>query len=622
MQKAKIKLFLGNGNWMNLHPICVNEEQEFKINNLLNKLSVISTDSKHNIYRVSLYHYEEIIDICERKNILVMVHKDVIKRYKLLNKKINKKKFSEPITPPELWTEDKSKKIFKYQYAGIRAVLNRQKFILADDMGLGKTIQAIAVMLYAFEEGYNRALIVCNSPLKYQWKNELSSFTKLKEEDITIFGEIDRTCPKTKPVDGACRKFNKARIVCKSCELYKSCSSKHSVSLDKFRRNQLLKENSKIIIINYAMISKYVEQIKRAGFDIYIVDEVSKLKNRDSNVTRAFLKISRTFKYDDIFMPMSGTLIENRITEFYPVFRMIDDAIFGTWTNFKNAYMFCDFFGVPVGIKNEEKLKNITSKFFIRRTIEEVWQDRPELFESYRFCEMLDVQRRIYLDIANGKVSDLKEDYEDKINSAQVAVLINYLIMASDTLESVKELGGNSPEDYSCKIAMLKEIMTEEIPQHKVVLFSKFANKVIPVIEREMTAIGVKSLVITGGTSNKDREKKKALFSKKDKHRLLICSDAMSYGSNLQCARYIINFDLPWNPAILDQRIRRVYRTKQKNDVVVINMITKDSIEDFVLDKIYSKREMFDKFMGASVKAKSLTDNINIDSIQKFFDNV
>lgn len=89
---------------------------------------------------------------------------------------------------------------------------------------------------------------------------------------------------------------------------------------------------------------------------------------------------------------------------------------------------------------------------------------------------------------------------------------------------------------------------------------------------------------------------------------------------NLQFVNYIINFDLPWNPAILDQRIRRVYRMGQKNNVTVVNLVAKDTVEDYIIEKLYSKREMFNRYIGESIRPKSLLSSISVSEIVRHID--
>jgi SNF2 family DNA or RNA helicase len=200
-------------------------------------------------------------------------------------------------------------------------------------------------------------------------------------------------------------------------------------------------------------------------------------------------------------------------------------------------------------------------------------------------------------------LSDLKDKTkESKVNMADVGALLNYLIQICDTTETM------DPEiRESGKIEVLKEIVSEEIARrHKVVLFSFFGNKVVPIIVRELSKFG-KCYKITGKTKPEEAEKIKKRFKRSEEARFLVCSDAMAYGANLQEARYVINFDLPWNPARIDQRIRRVYRRGQEHTVTVISLVTDNTVEDKILEKLTFKRRIFDQFLGVKKTEKGFS---------------
>ncbi len=616
-KKPCVKLYLTKGNWVEAYPELYTEDHEFDYGIAMNRLPVVKYSGSKKCNIISLYYYARAVRCLEKAGFKVYVEERIPKYYKRLRARLDKRTIKLPSKAPSTWIKDKDKAVLGYQLEAVQCGLRRLKFIFAEQMGLGKTIEALCTMCYGFDMGYKRALIVVMASLKEQWKSEILKFTTFTEDDIIVLGDAK----KVKCITGQAEKYHGGRKVCKECKHLTQCSYVKS-SPDKIRRDQLLKQKeTKIVITNYAVLNKYAEQIKRGGFDIYIVDEASKLKNYGSGQTKGMMKIARNFKFDDIFLPMSGTLIENRIQEFYPVFSMIDDAIFGTWTNFKNRYLVTDFFGKPVDVKNTNELKKIVSKFIIRRTTDEVWKDRPPLYEMYRYCEMSKIHHQTYNEILEGEVENLKDNLDARINRMQVATLLVYLIMVADSLEVVKKLGKHTADEYSCKIAMLKDIMTEEI-DGKVVLFSKYAKKVIPIIKREMKSAGVNSLLITGATKTKKRFSLVQKFKKSKDIRMLICSDAMGYGANLQFVKYVINFDLPWNPAILDQRIARVYRKGQKHPVTVINMVTKNSAEDLVLDKIYSKRELISKFIKEGIKPEEALNQISVDDILKAVVNV
>ena len=160
----------------------------------------------------------------------------------------------------------------------------------------------------------------------------------------------------------------------------------------------------------------------------------------------------------------------------------------------------------------------------VRKTIKEVWKDRPPIFESTRYCVMSKFQKTVYDSIVAGVAKELRANIQKKINKLQLVAQFAYLIMVADTVETVKDLKGGKQDDYSCKLEMLKDILNNEITTEKVVLFSRYANRVIPIIKREMDRIKVKNIVITGNMKSEEKENLKLKFVNDKSVRLLICS--------------------------------------------------------------------------------------------------
>ena len=612
-----VEIYPEKGNWMRvyLRTRQGDDENFYRCMNALQKLPVTTYSKAQGCNYLSLYYYDEMIQAFNKAGIDIYVNETLEGKYRKLQKKLAVSKENTILDRSSLWTDDPTRQLAEYQKMAVNIALRRLKFIFCEEMGLGKTVEALGVMTHAFEWGYKRALIVCTSQLKYQWKSETLLFTKLKEDDIVVLGDNDDKCPTS-----STEKFTMKNPACLPCKQYVQCRG-WKESPDKLRKYQLLKlTDKKIVIANYEIIAKYKEQIKASGFDIYILDECTKLKNYNTQVTKAMLSIASKAQFDDIIIPMSGTIMENRIQELYPVFNIMDEAIFGTWTNFKNNFLICDFWGKPIGIRNEKKLKEVLNKFMIRRTVDQVWKDRPPIMQSNRYCVMSKFQKTIYDEIVAGVVKGLRDNIQQKINKLQLVAQFAYLIMVADSVETVKDAKKTAcVDDYSCKMEMLKGIFTDEIDEAKVVLFSRYANRVIPLIKREMDKIKVRSLVITGKRSAKEKEKLRLEFTNNPKIQLLICSDTMGMGSNLQAGQYVINFDMPWNPAILAQRVARVYRKGQKKPVTVINLIAKETIDEYILQINNEKKELFDEFIGAGIKPKDMDETIGVKQLMDMF---
>lgn len=594
-------LSLRKGFKIKIVPKATTKDQFLDIVDKLRLIPVIEfvkeADKKY--YLSSIHHYKSIFKIAKENGIEIFITdklEECVNRFNIKKQSIEKARLNDKFDS-SLWTDDPTCKLLPYQAKAVNCIWRARRYLLGDDMGVGKTPTGIALICRAFENDYNRALVLCPNRLKYQWKDEILKFTKIKESDVSVVNIYEQmSCPKN-IVD----KFSMRTIECKTCDRCDNCKlEKYDTNFKVARQLDM----GKIVIFNYELFDRMKEKLMKCGFNVFILDEATKIKNIQAAVTKAVIKFSESLDYESIVVPMSGTFIENKIDEIFPPLSLVDPGILGKFHNFKNNYLIYDYWGKIVGIRNEKRLKKLISPYIIRRSIDEVWQDRPPLIETTRTCEMTVKQRKIYEDAKAGALRELdNKDAEHKINIAEIGALLSYLIQICDTVEAI------DPEvKESGKIDVLKDIVSEEISsRHKVVIFSFYANKVIPILLRELSKFG-KCLVITGNVEAEEAERIKQRFIRCEDIRFLICSDSMAYGANLQVARYVINFDLPWNPAKIEQRIRRVYRKGQTKSVTVTNLVTTDSVEDNILEKIGVKRKIFDMFLGIStVKKKTLS---------------
>jgi SNF2 family DNA or RNA helicase len=573
----------------------------------LRKMPVITAvEKRKDQYVTFIHHIDKLRKICLESNIRLFFSEKVLEaeqRYKSKVNRIEKAKQNIEFNS-SLWTDDQMRKVLPYQAQAINACLEAKRYLVGDDLGLGKTIETIGVICKAIEEGYDKFLIICPNRLKYQWKSEIHSFTKLEDEKVVVFDSHKKFICPIKITDS----FNMRTQCCKECDRNEKCRRERYDPMIRFR-SQIA--NKLISIINFEIVDRFKDVIVGQRFNGIFIDEASRMKNIKAITTKAIMKIVEEMPSDRIVVPMSGTFIENKIDEIYPSLTLVHKGLLGEFHNFQNNYLVKDYWGNVVGHRNESRLKKIINTWIIRRSVDEVWKDRPPLIEITETCAMTEIQRKIYLDAREGMLVELKDKIkQNKINMAEIGALLTYLIQICDSTETI------DPEiKESGKLEVLKEKVENDIAQkHKVLIFSFFANKMIPIIIREMEKYG-KCLSITGKVGAEKAEGIKKLFTEDKDYKFLICSDSMAYGANLQAARYVINFDLPWNPAKIDQRIRRVYRKGQKHTVTVFNLVTQGTVEDLILEKLSFKRKIFDKFLGSSLGSKptmSVDDMLNI----------
>jgi len=568
------------------------------LNKLKDNMPVMIYDRSSKCYSTSIFYLDDLESICDELSIdlycsgkLITYHFRVMKKIARI-KRLSKKK--NQTFKSKYWSTKKDRQPYKYQIEDInKYMLFASPYFgghgIGSEMGVGKTIEAIAVICKMFERGSERAFILVPNRLKYQWKEEIEFFTKFKDKDISVVDASNFTCLLNK-ID----KPNMANKICKECERHSVCREERANS-SVLRERQI--KSGRIVICNYSLIIREEKQLKKQKFDIIIMDEAagkSGVKNHGTSTSKAMFRIRKVL-YNAVVFPMSGTFIENKLEEIYNPISLINQNVFGEYFNFRNNYLIVDYFNKVCGYKNEKPLRKILDTWITRREIEEVWKDRPPLTESNRICIMEKEQRDFYVDARDGALKELRDlDKQDKINTASIGALINYLIQICGSTETM-----DPDKKHSCKLDYLKDLIVEEIGnKKKVLLFSFFAKKLVPLITRELKDMKVgKVSTIVGGMKDRDVEKIKKSFTKGD-CRFLVCSDTMSYGANLQSAECVVNFDLPWNPAILDQRIRRVYRRGQTKAVNVYNLVTENTVEDRILEIIGSKRQLFSKFLG------------------------
>lgn len=586
-------LSLRKGGWVNITPRADTAPKFQKLIDNLKKIPVISYDKKIKKQYTSIHYLDKLYKICAEYGYDVMVTENLEEyhqRYKLRKTKI-KEAFLKIDFHSDLWTDDPKYTLRPYQAKAVNVLLVAKRYMQGDDMGLGKTAMLIATMCKAFEMDYNRALIVVNNRLKYQWVNEILKFTKIPRSEISVLDTSQKfQCP-LKITD----KLNLRSQPCKSCELKDKCKEQRDDPDLKWRK-QL--SEGRIVIANYEALEKIKNAVvhPKMKFDFIGMDEATRLKNWTSSMAKAGAFIAKGIPQNSFVIPMSGTFIENRLEEIYPPFNIIDKRILGETYNFKNRYLITDYWNKIIGVRNAKSLKRIILEWMIRRTIDEVWTDRPPLVEFNKICDMTPQQREFYNQTKAGILKELEnKEIEGKVNMAQIGALLNYLMQVSDSTEtiepSLKESG---------KIDTLKDMIKDEIdPNYKIIIFSFFGNKMVPIIKREIESLKMGECVaITGATKQAEGEARKEKFINDPKCRFMVCSDAMSYGVNLQCARYVINFDIRWNPATMAQRMRRAYRMGQTKSVTVINMISPESIDEMVLEKIGTKQQLFNDFIG------------------------
>lgn len=453
------------------------------------------------------------------------------------------KDFNKPIevsTPADLKGE-----LRPYQQTGLKWLwTNISKGFgccMADDMGLGKTIQVISLILKMKEENKLKkpVLVVCPTTLMGNWMKELEMFApKIK---AAIYHGIER---------------------------------------------QLDVKND-IILTTYAIMRIDIEELKKQGWSMVIVDEAQNIKNPDTAQTLAVKSIK-----SDIKIAMTGTPVENRLTELWSIFDFINHGYLGALKEFQKSY------AIPIERFKENsratKLKMSVSPFVLRRlkTDKNVITDLPEKLVLNDYCYLSKPQAVLYEKTLNEMMEKISGftgiNRRGNIFKLITALkqICNHPYQFLKAGEMSKELSGKMEK---C-VSLVQNILDNE---EKTLIFTQYkemGNILCRVLNDEC---GIDPLFFHGSLNVAQREKLIEDFQNNPESKVMILSlKAGGTGLNLTSATNVIHYDLWWNPAVEDQATDRTYRIGQEKNVMVHRMITLGTFEEKIDEMLKSKKDL------------------------------
>ena len=284
--------------------------------------------------------------------------------------------------------------------------------------------------------------------------------------------------------------------------------------------------------------------------------------------------------------------------KFLELYTIRKEVVMG-WRKFKQI----------VGFKNTDELRDTIAPIMLKRDKKDVLKDLPSITEQKRYVEMSKEQKKQYDSIVNLILKSKNENQKRKTLLAQISLLKSCV----NSTEILKQSDSRYvdhiyfPEkDYSAKLNELDNV----IPTLKgqTIIFSE-SVRMCKLIVKKINDMNISNVMVSGEDNAIMKDLKINDF-KKNKYNMMISSDAIAYGRNIQCAQNIVNIDLPWNPALLKNRISRIYRMLQKNNVLVINILTESTIENKILSKLKMKKDLFDKTIPDKIDVKFILDNL------------
>jgi len=495
-------------------------------------------EGKSDTLKLSRYHLsvvDELYETRDEEELVVALEE----KYETL-KEFNQIKEIEP--------SDHLKPILRpYQVAGYQW-LNYLKDIkwggiLADDMGLGKTVQALSFMEYYRKENKSlKALVVCPTTLIYNWENEITKFTP----ELTY-----------RIHHGAARTRTKEEIM-----------------------------DHEITITTYGTLRSDIKLLMSIDFDYVVLDESQAIKNPGSKVTKAACLLKAKNR-----LCMSGTPLQNNTFDIFAQMNFLNPGMLGTMEFFRQEFSIpIDKFGEQ---DRKDHLRKILFPFILRRTKEQVAKDLPEKQEMILFCEMESKQRNIYDAYRNDFRNQILGTIETQgIQKSQLTILQG-LMKLRQICDSPAILNEQEKfENHSIKLDELAREITENIGDHKALIFSQFLG-MLALIRAKLEELGVKYEYFDGSTSAPDRQKAIESFQNDEEKRVFLISlKAGGVGLNLTAADYVYIVDPWWNPAVEQQAIDRTHRIGQTKNIFAYRMICKDTIEDKILKLQEKKRAL------------------------------
>ncbi len=449
-----------------------------------------------------------------------------------------------------------------YQKAGFAWLKMLQHYrmggILADEMGLGKTIQALSVILVSPQDKPN--LVVCPKTLLYNWAAEIEKFHTNIPYQIVEGGKLTRL-------------------------------------------EQLQNPNARLFLISYTVVLNDIATLREMSFEWIILDEAQNIKNVGAQRTYAIKKIPSEYR-----LALTGTPVENNLTELWSIFDFLMPGYLGTLKRFKQDFMEDEQTGPA-------RLQRAVAPFLLRRVKKEVLLELPDKQEQVSWCKMHAVQEKLYLQII--------DMVQKKLLGSPEAAGLNYIHVLA-ALTKLRQVCNHPhlanpdilPElEASAKLEQLVELVRDAIDSgHKILVFSQFVQ-MLKIIRKVFDNLGIDYAYMDGHSQNRLLEVKR--FEENPELKLFLISlKTGGTGLNLTSADTVILFDPWWNPMMENQAVDRTHRIGQTRKVQVFRLIAKGTVEEKIMNLQQNKLQLFDAVVSDGNK---LLGSLSPEDIKALF---
>jgi superfamily II DNA or RNA helicase len=449
--------------------------------------------------------------------------------------------------------------------------------VLADDMGLGKTVQTLALLLAVKNEDAKvegrkkpfKVLIVAPTSVVTNWLREMDRFAPSLRHHLW---------------HGAERKE---------------------------RQDEL--EDADVVVTSYALLRRDEEMLKEIDWRYVILDEAQQIKNPMSATARAAKRLKA-----DRRLALSGTPVENRLSEIWSIFDFVSPGLLGPLDKFEERYSR----PIDAGDKGAaERLRATIHAFILRRTKAEVARDLPEKIETEQFCELMGEQAALYGQVLKEVRAQVMGEVERVgVARSQIQILAGLTRLRQAACDPrLLGLPRQFGDEDSGKLVALRELVQTCIAGgHRVLVFSQFVS-MLQIIKRAMEEDGVGYEYLDGST--RDRQAVVENFQSDDGPPVFLISlKAGGSGLNLTAADTVIHFDPWWNPAVEDQATDRAHRIGQTKVVTTYRLLAKGTIEEKILELGDKKRELVGAVLTEDVGGAKKLTKMDLEDLFKYDD--
>ena len=465
-----------------------------------------------------------------------------------------------------------------YQKRGFSWMYRNMKIgfgsIIADDMGLGKTLQVLTLLQKIKNDNLldiKKAIIVVPTGLITNWLSEVKRFAP----NLSIF-------------------------------VYHG----HERNLNLF--------DTDILLTTYGVLRSDIEILKKKKWQIAVIDEAQNIKNANTSQSKAVRSLPAETR-----IAMSGTPVENRLSEFWSIMDFTNKGYLGSLKKFQEDYVKpIQNFGDKLVTENFRK---ISAPFMMRRlkTDKTIINDLPDKIELDEIVNLTDFQASLYNETLN-EAMNLIEGIKDKDSKSlfKRSALVLQMILALKQICNhpalfLKDNNCNSEDSGKTMVLLdlLKSIVESE---QKVLIFTQFKEMGTMLERMIFDAIGKRPLFLHGGCSVKERKAMVDRFqNNKDDQIFILSLKAAGTGLNLTAASHVIHYDLWWNPAVEAQATDRAYRIGQHQNVLVHRFIVKNTFEERINEMIQKKKELADMTIATG---ENWIGNLSNEELKEIFE--